>query len=81
MDILAILVVGALNVACFFIGAKVGQAVVKEEKLEFPTINPMKIIHEHREQKAAEQEKSKFEAILRNIDCYDGTSTGQQDIP
>lgn len=81
MEIALILVVGALNIVCFFIGAKVGQKVVREETIEMPTLNPVKAYHEHQEHKASEKEKNRLDTILKNIDSYDGTSLGQVDVP
>ena len=81
MEILLVLTVGTLCIACFFVGAKVGQTVSKGETIETPTLNPMKLIQEHREKKAAEEEQSKIDTILRNVERYDGTSHGQEDVP
>ena len=81
MTALTILVTGTLCIACFYIGAKVGQTASKGEAIEIPTINPVTIIHEHREKKAAEEEKNRMDTILRNIDSYDGTGIGQEDVP
>ena len=79
--ILLILVVGALNVACFFIGAKVGQKVSKGEPIELPKIDPIKPIREHQEHKKAEAERDYYETIMSNIDNYDGSGIGQKDVP
>ena len=76
-----ILAVGALNVACFFVGAKIGQKVSRGEPIETPTINPFKIIEHRREERHAAAEQEKIDAIMRNIECYDGTGHGQQDLP
>ena len=81
MEILLVLAVGTLCIVCFFVGAKVGQTVSKGETIETPTLNPMKLIQEHREKKAAEEEQSKIDTILRNVERYDGTSHGQEDVP
>lgn len=81
MTALTILVTGTLCIACFYIGAKVGQTASKGEKIEIPSINPMKIIREQQERRAAEEEKNKIDIILKNIDTYDGTALGQQDVP
>ena len=81
MDILTIAVIGTLNIVCFLIGAKVGQKVVKGEEIELPTINPMKIYQDQVERHEAQREKDKVETILRNIERYDGTSVGQEDVP
>lgn len=81
MTALIILTVGALNIACFFIGAKVGQKVSKGEPIELPTINPMQKIREHQDKKQAEREQDQYEAILHNVEVYDGTSRGQKEVP
>ena len=81
MEILLALVVGTLCIACFFVGAKVGQTVSKGEPVELPEVNPMKIIQERREKKAAEEEKNRIDTIIRNVDRYDGTGYGQEDVP
>ena len=81
MDILTIAVVGTLNIVCFFIGAKVGQKVVKGESLELPSINPMDAIREKEEKREARKEQNRVETIMRNIERYDGTPIGQEDVP
>lgn len=84
MIILTILAVGALNIACFFIGAKVGQTVARGESIKTPT-NPIDAVRERKvareSRKEAEAEADRVETILRNIDCYDGTGNGQKDVP
>lgn len=79
--ILLIAITGTLNVVCFFIGAKVGQMVVKEEKIEMPTLNPIQAIKEHQEKREMQKETDKLDTILKNIEVYDGTSNGQTDVP
>jgi hypothetical protein len=82
MDIIfIILAIGALNIACFFVGAKVGQTVAKGEKIETPTLNPVKAIEEHRNRKQAEAEQNRLNTIMQNIEKYDGTGRGQDDVP
>lgn len=81
MEILLILTVGALNVACFFIGAKVGQKVSKGEPIEVPLPEPLKAIREREDEKEAKRERDRLEAILRNIDNYDGSENGQEEVP
>lgn len=84
MEIILILAVGALNIACFFIGAKVGQRVTKGESVELPSVNPIKAIKEHNEQKRAEKEaereQKRIKTIKENIENYDGTPNGQKDV-
>ena len=79
--ILLITVVALINVLSFTIGAKVGQKVVKGEKVELPKVNPMEIYRERQDKKVAEEEKNKLETIMRNIERYDGTAAGQEDVP
>ena len=81
MDILTILAIGALNIACFFIGAKVGQMVAKGEPVKMPSVNPVEAVRGHRERKEAEREQSRIDTIMRNIEAYDGTAKGQEDVP
>lgn len=81
VEILLLLVAGVINIICFLIGAKVGQTVSKGEVIEVPTVNPMKIIREHQDRKQAEKEQERIDVIMRNIESYDGTSRGQEEIP
>ena len=81
MEVLLVLVVSMANLACFVIGAKVGQKVTKGEAIELPKVNPLELAREHQEKRAAQEERSKVETILRNIENYDGTAYGQQDVP
>lgn len=78
--LILIAVIGAMNILCFMVGAKVGQTVAKGEAIEIPSVNPIEAIREHREHKEAEIERNKVETILRNIDAYDGTPQGQEDV-
>ena len=79
MEVVTILAMGFVCVACFLIGAKVGQTVAKGEPVEMP--NPVKAIKVHQAKKEAEFQQSKVDTILENIDNYDGTGYGQKDVP
>lgn len=82
--IILIISIGIMNILCFFIGAKIGQKVIKGEEIKAPDIsklNPMNIQKKREEKYEVEKEKSKLETILRNIERYDGTDTGQEDVP
>lgn len=76
-----LIILGIFILLSFVLGAYVGQRVVKGENIE---VNPIKVIEEHKEEKKTrkqiEQEKSKFDIMLENIDNYDGTGIGQKDI-
>ncbi len=75
-----ILLVGALNIVCFYIGAKVGQKVSKDEPIEISFVNPMKAYREEQSRKEAEKEQIRRNTIMENIEAYDGTSAGQKDV-
>ena len=79
MEVLLLVVMGAVNILCFMIGAKVGQATAKGERVELPT--PTKVVQEHREKKEAQMEQNRLETIMRNIESYDGTPYGQKEVP
>lgn len=80
--IILIAAVGLMNVACFFIGARTAQKAAKGETI-IPA-NPVAVHKEIREERRAreeaKQEAEKLDMILQNLERYDGTSAGQQDI-
>ena len=76
-----ILVIGILCIVCFFVGARVGQKVVRQETITLPNLNPIKAIEEHREKQETNKENEKKETIWKNLERYDGTSAGQEDVP
>ncbi len=81
MEALLLAVMGATNILCFVIGAKVGQAVARGEKIETPSVNPLQAVREHKGRKLAQAEQDRIDTIMRNIEGYDGTSRGQEDVP
>jgi hypothetical protein len=81
MEVLLMAVMGAANILCFMIGAKVGQTVTKGEKVEMPSVNPIKAMKEHQAKKEADWETEKLKTIMSNIESYDGTSYGQKEVP
>ena len=81
MEVLTIAVTGALAIVCFFIGAKVGQTVSRGEDIKVPTVNPMEMYRARQGRKEAEKEQAKLDALMHNIEVYDGTSAGQKEIP
>ena len=80
--IMLVIVTGALCCWSFMFGAKVGQAASKGEEIKLP--NPIEAAKQHREkkeaQKEAEREQNRIDSIMRNIDNYDGTGYGQEDV-
>lgn len=80
--IILVISIGIMNILCFFIGAKVGQKVVKGEDIKLP--NPIKAIEETKDtwefKKEQEEENERLKIQLENIDNYNGTPLGQKDI-
>ena len=81
MEVLLLAVLAASNIICFMVGAKVGQNVVKGEEVTLPTINPLQAYREHEERREAKKEQDRLDAILRNIESYDGTGMNQEEVP
>ena len=79
-SILILLIAGTLNIVCFFVGAKVGQKVVKGEEIQAPEISMPTPIRDYRKKKQAEYEQDRLDTIMQNIEAYDGTSVGQKDV-
>lgn len=79
--IILIISIGIMNILCFFIGAKVGQKVIKGETIEIPKIEPIKKIREYNENREVLKMQEKDRVINENIDNYNGTSLGQKDLP
>lgn len=82
MQAIILLISGIMNVLCFIIGARVGQKVKNGEPIEVkvPEINPLNAIREHQRDKEADRKQREFDAIMRNVDAYNGTAMGQEDI-
>lgn len=82
MSIVEVLLLCLFNLLSFVIGARIGQKVVKQEKIE---LNPVKAVNEtiteHKVQKEKEEEDEYYNAILHNIDTFDGTGIGQVKVP
>ena len=81
LSMLGISLVSICNVVCFLVGAKTFQNVHKGEEIKLPSINPIEMIKEHRDQKEAEREQERYNIMLENINNYKGDATGQKDIP
>ena len=81
MEVFLVLVMSAANILCFVVGARVGQKVSAGETVELPKVDPLKAARDHRAFKAEEKERTKMEAVLQNIEAYNGTAVGQKDIP
>lgn len=72
------MVTGTLCIACFFVGAKVGQSVAIGKEIKTP--NPVKAIEKHMIDKEQSKEQEEYRTMMENIDKYDGTGIGQKDV-
>lgn len=70
-----------LNILSFTIGAKIGQKVVKGERIKSPIPNPVEVVKDEFEKYEVRKEQERDRIIRDNIDSYNGFSEGQQDIP
>ena len=80
MEALLLAVMGAVNVLCFVIGAKVGMTVKKGEEIKLPSVNPVEAVKEHINKREAKIEQDKIDKIMQNIERYDGSPNGQIDV-
>ena len=78
---LLVAVICLTNIACFIVGAKVGQKVSKGEPIETPVIDPFKAYREREARQEAKAEQDRLATIMRNIEKYDGTGNGQEEVP
>lgn len=78
--IILVMLMGAMNLLAFLIGARVGQKVVNKEPVELPTINPITLYKEHKDKEEMSKEQEKLNTMLDNINNYDGSSANQKDI-
>lgn len=79
--LLLITITTLLNMCCFLMGAKIRQKVDKGQDIKLPKVEPIKAIKEFNEELEAKKAQERDRIIAENIDNYDGTSIGQQDIP
>ena len=78
MEVNLVLAVGILCIVCFWLGAKVGQTVSKGEEIKLP--NPVEAYREHKTKAESQHEQDRYNTIMRNIETYDGTSSGQREV-
>lgn len=79
--IILVIVINIMNILCLFFGVKVGYSVSLGKNIELPKINPVKKIKQELNDFERRKEEEKLKVIMTNIDNYDGTSNGQQEIP
>ena len=82
MEILLCTVFGVFILLSFIIGVRIGQKVNNDEPIR---LNPVRAIDEYKEENEVKRQiietETKLNAMLDNIDSYDGTGLGQKDIP
>lgn len=81
MEVLLLLTMGAVNLLCFVIGARVGQKVSKGEEIKLPSVNPVEAVKAYKEEREKRHIQSKMDAILENMENYSGSSVGQREVP
>lgn len=70
-----------LNMCCFLFGINICQKIQSGKEIKTPKIEPIKTIKEFNANRETKKEVERARIINENIDNYNGTSIGQQDIP
>lgn len=81
MTILISILISTINLLCFYFGVRIGQKVAKKEEIKIEGLNPVKVIETINQSNEDKKEQERMRIIAENIDNYDGTGLGQQDIP
>lgn len=50
-------------------------------EIKMPNLNPVRAYEEHKTKQKEKKEQDKVETILRNIERFDGTGIGQENVP
>lgn len=72
---------GVFILIAYSLGLKNGQRLSKDEDVVVPNVNPVKVVTEEIEKHEEKKKQQAYEIMMSNIDNYDGTGIGQQDIP
>lgn len=72
---------GVFILVAYSLGLKNGQRLSKNEEVVVPNVNPVKVVTEEIEKHEEKKKQEAYEIMMSNIDNYDGTGLGQQDIP
>jgi len=72
---------GVFILFAYTLGLKNGQKLSKNEKITMPELNPVKAIQNEIETQEEKKKQTIFDINMANIDNYDGTGIGQQNIP
>lgn len=81
--IISNVIIGIFILLAYTLGLKNGQKLSNNENIELPK-NPIKEYKENKISRELEKEQNeditRLNNILKNIDSYDGTSDGQEEI-
>ena len=76
---------GLIIMASYTLGLRNGQKLAKKEEITMPDVNPVSIVNKQIEKHEIKHEIKKEQELLNimmdNIDNYDGTGTGQKELP
>ena len=78
--VLVCTVFGVFLCISFLLGAKVGQKVANNEPITMPTLNPVKMVKNYKLTKKQQEEIDELNKLMSNIDNYDGSDIGQQEV-
>lgn len=78
--VLLAIIISLGNIMCLFIGINTAQKLIKKEDVKLPNLNPIEMVKDYKESKKIEEENSKFNIIMNNIDNYDGTGANQKEV-
>lgn len=82
METIIILVIAAvLSAGSLIIGIVIGQRLGRGEAIRIPELDPTRVIQSRAEKAAQKAEDDRMAVILRNLERYDGTSYGQEEVP
>ena len=89
MEILYLFILSALSIVLIFFafitGLHYGSKIKKDDVIEKPVVNPIKIVKNNINEKKIENKINKEQLIeeinLENIDNYNGTNIGQKPFP
>lgn len=72
---------GLIIMASYTLGLRNGQKLSKKEEITMPDVNPVSIVNKPIEKHEIKKEQELLNIMMDNIDNYDGTGTGQKELP
>ena len=65
----------------YTLGLRNGQKLSKREEIILPDVNPVSVVNKQIERNEIKKEQDLIDIMMANIDNYDGTGTGQKELP